>query len=397
MNKTKQILKMTNIELSKSLDQLKVSKIQQALKATSNTDIISFCLGMPSTDLLPLDKYQKALNQMSNRSYLQYSSPSRNLKAQIVELMKTRFINCTSDQIVLTSGAQQAMALIVRLLANKDDDIIVDEATYPGFIQIAQSFGVNLVSMTNNSTSELEKYCTTITKKPKLIYTMSEGHNPCGTSINQQSRINLINFSEMYNIPILEDDAYGFLSYDDVAEYPLKYYANDLVFYVGSFSKILSPSVRVGWIIAPEYLIDKLEILKETSDINTATLSQHIVSSYLDTKDFDNHLELIRKSYKAKRDTMINALKTYLPEVEFTTPKSGFFIWCKLPEAVDADVLFQNSIEAFNVSFLPGSAFSTSTDHNLKHYVRLSFAFCDISLIEEGIKRLSLAVQRVGM
>ena len=383
---------MTKIELSESLDQLKTSKIQQALKASSNPDIISFSLGMPSTELLPLDKYKKALSQIHQRSYLQYSSPSSNLKVQIAELMKKRFVNCTPDQVFLTSGAQQAMALIVRLLANKDDDIIVDDATYPGFIQIAQSFGVNLVSMTNNSTLELEKYFTTTTKKPKLVYTMSEGHNPCGTSLSQESRINLTNFSKMYNIPILEDDAYGFLNYDDGVKYPLKYYANDLVLYVGSFSKILSPSLRVGWIIAPKYLVNKLEILKETSDINAATLSQHIVSSYLDTKDLDSHLQLIRKSYKLKRDTMINALNTYLPEVEFTTPKSGFFIWCKLPKEIDAAVLFKNSIENFNVSFLPGSAFGTSTDHNLKHYMRLSFAFCNTSLIEEGVKRLSLAL-----
>lgn len=383
---------MTKIKLSKSLDQLKTSKIQQALKAASSSDIISFSLGMPSTDLLPLSQYQKALNQISNRSYLQYSPPSKNLKVQIAELMKKRFINCSPDQIFLTSGAQQAMALIIKLLIDKDDNIIVDSATYPGFIQIAQSFCANLIPM-DNSKLEFEKYFIANTKKPKLAYTMSEGHNPCGISLNQETRINLTNFFSTYNVPILEDDAYGFLKYDDESNYPLKYYASNIVFYIGSFSKILSPAVRLGWIVAPEYLIDKLEILKETNDINTATLSQYIVSSYLDTNDLDNHLKLICNFYKVKRDVMIDALKTYLPEVEFITPTSGFFIWCKLPKQIDAEVLLENSIKNFNVSFLPGSAFSTSVNNDLKHYIRLSFSFCDIDLIEEGIKRLSMAVQ----
>lgn len=301
------------------------------------------------------------------------------------------------------------MVLIIKLLVDAGDDIIIDDATYPGFIQIAQSMGANLVSIKTDthggiSVEELERYLQNCTshnlKKPKFIYTMSEGHNPLSISLSSEKRLALVNLSRIYQIPIVEDDAYGFINYEQDVTPPLKAYSNEWIFYIGSFSKILSPSTRIGWIIVPETLIEKLEILKEASDINTATLSQSIISSYIEMGYLNNHLSLIKGHYKEKRDVMAKALKEYIPEMGFTIPKSGFFIWGKLPNHIDTNKLFKLSLESQKISFIPGSAFSICTTNHIANTpnnylincLRLSFAFSPLESIEIGIKRLSYAI-----
>lgn len=379
--------------LSNSSRVLEKSHIQKALQAPLTSDTISFALGMPDTNLLPLDKYKVALNKVLSSASLQYSPPINALKAQIVDLMKERQVFCNPDQIFLTSGAQQAMMLITKLLIDKGDNIVIEEATYPGFIQIANSLQANLITIPIDhqngiSIEELENYLKIKNQKnPKFIYTIPEGHNPLGMSLSKEKRIKLINLAESYKIPIVEDDAYGFINYEEV-EPPLRAYSDEWIFYIGSFSKILSPATRIGWIIVPEGLIEKLEILKEASDLNTATFSQHIISSYIEIGLLSEHLTLIKKHYKEKRDLMAKALKQHIPEMQFILPKSGFFIWGRLPSNINTDKLFKLALETKNVSFLPGSAFGLNDKNNLTNCLRLSFAFCPLDAIEIGIKKL---------
>ncbi len=396
--------------LSKSSRSLEKSQIQKSLQTPYDPKLISFALGMPSTDLLPLEQYKSALQNVLSQSSLQYSPPNAALKAQIVDLMIKRNVFCNQNQVFLTSGAQQAMVLITKLLVDAGDDIIIDEATYPGFIQIAQSMGANLVSIKTDiqdgiSVEELECYLQNCTsqnlKKPKFIYTMSEGHNPLSTSLSREKRLALVSLASTYQIPIVEDDAYGFINYEQDITPPLKAYSNEWIFYIGSFSKILSPSTRIGWIIVPETLIEKLEILKEATDINIATFAQSIISSYIEMGYLNNHLSLIKEHYKEKRDTMVQALTQYIPEIQFSIPKSGFFIWGRLPNHIDTNKLFKLSLETQKISFIPGSAFSTGdTNHitntptnYLTNCLRLNFAFCPLDSIEIGIKRLSDAIK----
>jgi 2-aminoadipate transaminase len=385
--------------LSNSSRVLEKSHIQKALQAPVTSDTISFALGMPATNLLPLDQYKTALDKVLSSTSLQYSPPVKALKAQIVDLMKERQVFCNQDQIFLTSGAQQAMMLITKLLVDKGDDIIIEETTYPGFIQIAESLQANLITIPSDHQNgilieELENYLKIKNqKKTKFIYTIPEGHNPLGMSLSKEKRLKLINLAESYKIPIVEDDAYGFINYGEVVEPPLRAYSDEWIFYIGSFSKILSPSTRVGWIIVPEVLIEKLEILKEASDINTATFSQHIISSYIEMDFLSDHLSLIKKHYKEKRDIMAKTLKQYIPEMQYILPNSGFFIWGRLPKHIDTNKLFKLALETKNVSFLPGSAFGPNNKNNLTNCLRLSFAFCPLDKIEIGIKRLSLAIK----
>ena len=280
--------------------------------------------------------------------------------------------------------------------SDKNEIAVTDAVTYPGFIQTLQSLNISLTTIPVNFTNgmdvnELENLCKK-TPKPKFLYTMSDGHNPLGTSLSKEKRLKLTEIAQTYRIPIIEDDAYGFLNYQAV-EPPLKAYSNDWVFYIGSFSKILAPSARVGWIIAPEDLIIKLEILKESSDINTATLSQRIISAFLDKNDFTKHLFYIQESYKEKRDKMVKALKQHIPELVFVIPSSGFLIWGQLPSSIDTYQLFWQALKNEKVSFLPGIAFGNASDRRLNHCLRLSFSYCPLELIEIGVERLANAIK----
>lgn len=375
---------------------LEKSDLQKALETTSNPDIISFSLGRPDNNLLTIPNTKNYEDFLTSKN-LQYSLPSSELKVHIAKLMKERNISCTPNQIFLTTGAQQAMTLLTRLLATADDNILVDQVAYPGYIQIAQAIHANLISIPvcfqNGMIIEELKRAIEENKKPSLIYTMSEGHNPLGLSLSKERRIELTKLAEQYRVPIIEDDAYGFLNYETV-EPPLKSYWNEGVFYIGSFSKIIAPSLRVGWIIAPESIMEKLEILKEGLDINTSTLSQKFISHFFENGDLKEHILKLRKEYKDKRDIMIKSLKKYIPEMEFSSPKSGFFVWGKLPSSINTDRLFKLALEEENVSFLPGSAFLIGKREEILNCLRLSFAFCPKEHIETGIRRLAKAIKK---
>jgi len=375
---------------------LEKSEIQKALQTTSNPDIISFSLGKPDNDFLGLLATKEPYGNLLSPENLQYSPPFLELKVHIADLMKERLVFCKPEQIFLTTGAQQAMALLTKLFVSEGDRILVDQLTYPGFIQIAQAIHADLIPVPvcfqKGINLETIKDILKHKKRPNLIYTIPEGHNPLGLSLSKENRIELTTLAEHYRIPIIEDDAYGFLSYEDV-EPPLKSYWAEGVFYIGSFSKILAPSLRVGWIIASESIVEKLEILKEGLDVNTSTLSQKFISTLFERDNLKEHITKLRGGYKTKRDILAESLKRYIPEMEFVIPKSGFFIWGKLPPSINTNRLFKLALEKEKVSFLPGGAFLIGEREDIQNCLRLSFAFCSLDQIETGIKRLARAMR----
>lgn len=381
--------------LSSQIGKLEKSGIQRALQATSNADVISFSLGRPDNSLLILPELKDIFEELSSPENLQYAPPTLELKTFIAELMKERQVFCTPEQVFLTTGAQQAMALLTKVFASRGDRILVDQLTYPGFTQVAHAEQIDLIPISNCfqegiNIEELE-YTLEQNKRPSFMYTIPEGHNPLGIGLSKEKRINLTKLTEHYRIPIIEDDAYGFLNYNAV-EPPLKSYWSKGVFYIGSFSKIFAPSMRVGWIIASESIIEKLEILKEGFDINTSTLSQRFISSFLKKSNLKDHISRLRIEYKNKRDVMVESLRKYIPQLEFSIPKSGFFIWGKLPSSINTDILFKLALEKEKVSFLPGNAFLIGMRKDISNCMRLSFAFCPVELIEAGVQRLAKAI-----
>ena len=227
-----------------------------------------------------------------------------------------------------------------------------------------------------------------------MIYAISDGHNPVAVCLSQEKRIRLVELARHFGVPILEDDAYGLLSYSSNPIPPMRALDADWVFYLGSFSKILAPALRVGWIVVPEDLIAKLAVIKEATDINTSTFSQRLIAAYLETGAFPRHLALLLHEYRTRRDAMDAALRISLPPTaRWRRPDSGLFIWLELPQDCDASRLLEVAVTTANVAFVPGQAFSVGEHQRAAHCIRLSFSNCAPDQIAEGIARLGQVIQ----
>jgi len=390
------------IELGPSSRLLTKSAMQKSLNVQNQEEYISFALGLPANEAIPLTLIQRSANYYNNGSAIQYSPPLLKLKTQIKELVKQRGINCDEEEIFLTSGAQQGISLLTRLLHNKSRIIITEELVYPGFLQIAQSLEANIITIsscyhTGIDLNMLEEKIKASQTKPSLIYTVIDGNNPLSLSLSLKKRKKLVSIAKKYEIPILEDDPYGFLCYQQEQLPALKAIEQDYVCYIGSFSKVIAPALRVGWIIAPKYIIPKLSMLKESTDIDTATFSQRIIYKFIDGGYFEDHLTKVKDLYREKRDLMLSCIKTFLPpSTKCIVPQNGIFLWIELDNTIDTEKLFQEALKK-KVIIIPGNAFAvpqkTTKDKNIaNNCIRLNFSFSNYEDIEEGVRRIGLAL-----
>lgn len=372
------------------------SPMQEALILSARPDVICFSLGLPSPELFPTKLLSNVCAEILScrPSALQYGQSSAALKSHIVSLMETRGVECTERQLFLTNGAQQAVHLAVALLLDRGRQIIAEELCYPGFQQIVRFYKPEILTVPSDPKSgmdidKVEWYLARGTR-PAFIYAIPDGHNPLGVSLSEEKRIRLVGLSQEYGIPIIEEDPYGFLSYTTNPIKPMRGHASDLVFYIGSFSKILAPSLRVGWLVVPERLTPYLAILKESSDIDMATFSQHIVASVLNSGFLPQHLDRLRSLYKQRRDVMLSSLSARFPvDSEWSVPGSGIFVWVRLPDILDTALLLETAVEKYGVAFMPGSVFCTSGESTCaRSCLRLNFSHPSGAHIEKGIERL---------
>lgn len=376
------------------------SAIQRMLVDAASPEITSFALGLPAKELFPVASFAEvAAATLANQpSALQYSPTSDELKAQIVGLMAKRGVNCRPEQIFLTAGAQQGMTLLTRLLLDQHSAVLTEEFVYSGFTQAIAPMQPQLLTVPTDPRTGIDvETVETILKsgvRPALLYVVPEGHNPLGNSLSLAKRERLVALAEKYNLPILEDDAYGFLQYGSENIKPLRALNDRLVFYIGSFSKILAPALRVGWLVVPEEFITPLSIAKEANDINTATFSQHAILSWLKAGHFENHLAKLKQTYVARRDAMLSALTRYMPaSVNWQTPNSGMFIWLELPVGLDATQILEAALQRAKVAFIPGQAFCPGNSAMAKRGLRLNFSNCSELQIEQGMARLGALLQ----
>ena len=372
------------------------STIQDMLAVTAQPDILSFALGLPAPELFPTETYTQVAMQVlaSESRALQYGPPWQPLKAHIVALMAQRNVICREEQVFLTTGAQQGMSLLARLLLNPLGTVLLEETIYSGIQQAIEPFQPTLLTVpTDRETGmDVDAVASLLERQapPAFIYAISDGHNPLGTCMSLEKRRRLVELARHYHVPIIEDDAYGLLWYDQVAIPPMRALEEGWVFYLGSFSKILAPALRVGWIIAPEALLPKLSALKEASDIDTATFSQRTIAAYLAAGHLPNHLTELRQAYSTRRDSMLSALRSYFPrETKWHRPSSGMFVWVELPHEVDTAEILKVAVERERVAFLPGHAFDVDGSRRAAHCMRLNFSNCRAERIEEGIARLA--------
>lgn len=375
---------------------LKRSALQDMLVEGTRPGVLSLALGLPAAELFPVEEYGQAIARVleADPRALQYGPPFEPLKKHVVALMARRGVTCREEQVFLTAGAQQGVNLLTRLLLNPGGQVVIEEMTYTGFQQVLQPYQPEILTVPTDLQTGMDVEAVEELLKsgarPSLIYCVTDGHNPLAVSLSRDKRERLVRLAREYRVPVIEDDPYGFLHYEDAAVPPLRALDDRWVYYVGTFSKILAPALRAGWMIVPEEIIPYLSTIKEAADINMSPLSQRAIAAYLDTGHLPAHLARLRREYGRRRDAMHNCLEEHLSNgARWHRPTNGMFIWVELPETVDAGELFKAAIKRERVAFIPGQAFGVGETPRASNCMRLNFSNNSEERIEEGIARLA--------
>ena len=386
---------------------VKSSIIRELLKLTQRPEVISFAGGLPAPEVFPVARFQEACQRvLANQATtaLQYGPTEgyRPLRELIVAQMGRYGIVATVDNILITSGSQQALDLIAKLLINRGDRILVESPTYLGALQAFDLMGAEYVTVPVDDdglqTCNMEQ---ALRSGPKFMYILPNFQNPGGVTLSRKRRDELVELSDRYGIPIIEDDPYGQLRYEGEHISPLVVldrtnllrdngYLLGNVIYLSTFSKVLAPGLRVAWIVAPPDVIAKLVQIKQSTDLHTSTFTQMVVYEAARDGFIDEHVKLIRATYKVRRDAMLSALNDFFPpEVSWTHPHGGLFLWVTMPPGVDSSRLLELALRQ-NVAFVPGEPFYPNGDTG--SHMRLNFSNAAPEQIREGIRRLSIAV-----
>jgi len=334
---------------------------------------------------------------LARPSVLQYGLPHAALKRQIVELMAMRGVDCDPEQVLLTTGAQQGMDLVARLFADASGAVLLEQTVYEGIHLALRGPAPRLLTVPARPDSglDVEAVAAWLASgvQPRFLYAIPTGHNPLGVTLADERRRRLVELAREGGLPVLEDDAYGFLSYEGTPPPALRALDERWVLYLGSFSKILAPALRGGWLVVPPELVGPLATLKHGADIDTPSLSHHVISAYLETGDLPGHLAMVRAEYRRRRDLMLECLADELPPGAcWSRPEAGMFVWVELPGGLDTAELLESAIERHGVAWCPGQAFAVGGGQHAAHCMRLCFTAAPPAQIAEGIKRLGRAL-----
>lgn len=391
--------------------QMSGSAIRELLKLTEQADIISFAGGLPGPDVFPTDVIRAACDRVLTNSgpiALQYGSTEgvNALREQIALRSERVGIHANIENVLITSGSQQALDLLGRIFIDQGDKILVENPTYLGALQAWTAYGAQYITIPCDEdgmiVDQLEE---ALKSNPKFIYLLPNFQNPTGVTLSNPRRKAIIELAEKYGIPIVEDDPYGQLRYEgnmlpSVLNLDCEYRdgcGNALnqsnVIYLSTYSKILAPGFRLAWVIAPAEVIRKLALAKQGADLHTSTLNQ-LIAYEVDRDDFiQEHCKTIRKVYKERRDVMLDSLSEFMPaNVQWTRPDGGLFLWVTLPEKIDTGELFKLAVED-RVAFVPGVSFHANGGG--QNTMRLNFSYCQPDTIVQGIERLGKAVKRM--
>lgn len=384
------------------------SVIRELLKLTEQPDIISFAGGLPAPEVFPVKEFQEACNQVltdHGAQALQYSTTEGYLPLrELIMRHNARFnVKVTTENIMITSGSQQALDFIGRLFINRGDYVVVESPTYLGALQAWNAYGAQYISVESDENGMLvDKLEEALRIGPKFIYVLPNFQNPSGSTLSLERRKRLIILADQYGVPIVEDDPYGQLRYDgnhipSVATLDSRsrdntdgeYSGN--VIYLSTFSKLLAPGLRLAWVIAPPQVIRKLVMTKQAADLHTSSFIQHVAYEVAKGGFLDEHVKVIRATYKERRDVMLEMMEEmFPPEVSWTKPLGGMFLWGVLPECVDAAAVLKVAIER-KVAFVPGTAFHPNGGG--ANTMRLNFSFSNPDNIREGITRLGTTLK----
>ena len=386
------------------------SVIRELLKLTEQPDIISFAGGLPAPEVFPVKEFQAACNavlQQHGAQALQYSTTEghRPLREMIARHNARYSVDVTADNILITSGSQQALDFVGRLFVNRGDYIVVESPTYLGALQAWNAYGAQYISVPMDENGmivdELEE---ALRKGPKFIYVLPNFQNPSGSTLSLERREKLIELADKYGVPIIEDDPYGQLRYegehlpsvvylDSKFRGPNGGHYSGNVIYLSTFSKLLAPGLRLAWVIAPPEVIRKLVMTKQAADLHTSSFNQYVAYEVGKGGFLDEHVKVIRATYMERRDVMLEMMEEmFPPEVSWTHPQGGMFLWGILPEGMDAADALKIAIER-KVAFVPGAAFHANGGG--ANTMRINFSYSSPDTIREGITRLGTVLKEL--
>ena len=388
------------MKFAKRMEALKASEIREILKLIENPEIISFAGGLPAPELFPVKEMvdvSKRVLEEDGEKALQYSSTEGYLplREKIAKRMEEVGVKTTADNILITSGSQQGLDFSGKVFLNEGDVVLCESPSYLGAINALKSYSPQFVEIdTDHEGMNMEELEKVLKERDniKMIYVIPDFQNPSGRTWSIERRKRLIELANEFDLPVIEDNPYGELRFEGERPPSVKSFETQgRVIYLGTFSKIFCPGLRVGWTLGDGEALQKYIFVKQGADLHTNTLTQREINKFMEVYSIDEHIEKIKDVYRKRRDVMMEAIKEYFPKVvKYTYPEGGLFTWCELPEGMDAKEVFKKSIEE-KVAFVPGGSFYPNGGKD--NTFRLNYSMMSEDKIQEGIQRLGKVLE----
>lgn len=381
---------------------MRASEIRALFAVANRPEVISLAGGMPYLEGLPLDALAESAHELvlkRGTTALQYGigQGDETLREQILEVMRMEHIHAHPDDVVVTTGSQQALDLVTRLFINPGDVIVAEAPSYVGALGVFRSYEADVVHVPLDEDGLVpEALDETLTRlgregrQAKLIYTVPNFHNPAGVTLSGERRPRVLEIARRHGVLLIEDNPYGLLGFDSEPLPAMRAMDEGGVVYLGSFSKTFAPGYRVGWAVAPPGIREKLVLASESAILCPSNASQLAVSTYLTNHDWRGQIKAYREMYRERRDAMIGALAEHMPEASWTVPRGGFYTWVRLPYGIDARAMLPRAVTAL-VAYVSGTAFYA--DGSGSDHMRLSFCYPTPERIREGVRRLAGVVE----
>jgi 2-aminoadipate transaminase len=378
-------------QFSQRAEQLQSSAIREILKITMRPEIISFAGGLPSPLTFPVERMREAYDAVLSRAgkvALQYgpSDGYAPLREWIADSLSTSDCRIVPEQVLMLSGSQQGLDLLGKVLVDEGSKVLVETPSYLGALQAFSVYRPEFVSVATDDDGLVPEALDAVGKDARLLYSLPNFQNPTGRSMTLERRVALVEACARLRVPLIEDDPYGALSYNGEPLPKLLNMNPAGVVYMGSFSKVLTPGIRLGYAVAPVPLARKMEQAKQATDLHTAQLTQMVVHEVVKDGFLTEHIPTIRKLYAAQCQSMLDALQEFFPAgASWTRPQGGMFIWVTLPKHINSMELLEAAV-AQNVAFVPGAPFYANTP--APNTLRLSFVTVPPEQIRVGVEKL---------
>lgn len=377
---------------------LTASEVRALFAVVNRPEVVSLAGGMPDVSALPQDVLLASQERMLTRrgaAALQYGSGQgdAHFRDQIRDLMTLEGIHAPVENIVVTTGSQQGLDSVAGLFLNPGDTVLAESPTYVGALGVFRHYQAIVEhvhtdehGMNPDALEETIRRMDAAGRRVKLVYLVPNFANPSGVTLTAQRRARIIDICRAHRILILEDNPYGLLHFDTPSPHAMRAFDADNIVYLGSFSKIFAPGYRVGWVVAPSAIRDKLILANESSVLSPSMNSQLAISEYFDSVDWKAQIDTFRGMYRIRRDAALAALDRYLPDLHVTRPNGGFFLWMTLPDGLDSKAMLPAAVDNL-VAYTPGTAFyANGTGQN---HLRLAYCYATADRLTLGIERLA--------